>query len=46
MNEIWIEAKVPSGMTAHVYSTRFNNAPMDAYVVIKIGDYYIGWYWL
>lgn len=46
MNEIWTEAKVPAGMTAFVYSTKFNNAPMDAYVVLKIGDYYIGWYWL
>jgi hypothetical protein len=46
MDDIWSEAKVPSGITAYVYSTRFNNAPMDAYVVIKIGDYYIGWYWL
>ena len=46
MNDIWTEAKVPNGFVAYVYSTQFNSLPMDAYVVIKIGDYYIGWHWL
>lgn len=46
MNDIWTEAKVPNGFDAYVYSTQFDNLPIDAYVVIKVGDYYIGWHWL
>lgn len=44
-DEIWAEAKLPTGVTAYVYGTQFNNFQMDAYVVIKVGDYYVGWFW-
>lgn len=45
-DEIWVESKLPAGVTAYVYGTQFNDYAMDAYVVIKVGDYYVGWYWL
>jgi hypothetical protein len=46
LDEVWAEAGVPSGVEAFVYSTQFNTYATDAYVVIKVGDYFVGWYWL
>lgn len=45
-DEIWAESKLPTGVTAYVYGTQFINLQLDAYVVIQVGDYYVGWYWL
>lgn len=46
LDAVWTTAKVPAGVEAFVYSTQFNTYATDAYVVIKVGAYYIGWMWL
>lgn len=46
LDDVWAEVEVPAGVTAFVYSTQFNTYATDAYVVLKIGDYYVGWAWL
>ena len=46
LDAVWTTAKVPAGVEAFVYSTQFNTYATDAYVVIKVGAYYVGWMWL
>jgi hypothetical protein len=46
LDAVWTTAKVPAGVEAFVYSTQFNTYATDAYVVIEVGAYYIGWMWL
>ena len=46
LDDVWAEVGVPTGVEAFVYSTQFNTYATDAYVVIKVGDYFVGWAWL
>lgn len=46
MAEIWTEFEVPEGLEAYIYRTQFDDLQTDAYIVIKVGDFYIGWQWL
>ena len=37
---------VPAGVNAFVYATAFNTWPTEAYVVLEVNGYYIGFAWL
>lgn len=46
LDDVFAAAGVPAGVQAYVYETQFNTYANDAYVVIYVGGYYIGWAWL
>ncbi len=46
LDAVFESVDVPAGVEAFVYSTQFNTYATDAYVVIKVGAYYVGWAWL
>lgn len=46
LDDVFASVDVPAGVQAYVYETGFNDYAHDAYVVIYVGGYYIGWTWL
>jgi ABC-type oligopeptide transport system substrate-binding subunit len=46
LTAVFESVDVPAGVEAFVYATQWNTFPTDAYVVLKVGVYYIGWSWL
>jgi len=46
LEALFADLEVPAGVTAYVYATAWNAWPTEAYVVLEVNGYYIGWAWL
>ena len=46
LDAVFESVDVPEGVQAYVYSTQFNTYAVDAYVVLFVNGYYVGWTWL
>lgn len=46
LEALFADLEVPAGVNAYVYATAWNAWPTEAYVVLEVNGYYVGWAWL